>query len=184
MFFCYCDLSDPLFQMAGWEEGLHMAVATAMQTGVLGILSTTDGLTSAAVASHLELDPRATGLLLDVLAESGYAEKTVSDPPVYTAGQRLEGLKNSPMSLQFTLQLWSHMGNFLRTGAPFARMDGSVAEREHAYGDSSAGLAFYEKAAANFVDLLPIHPRKILDVGCGSGVWSLAFAQRFLTLKS
>eukprot|EP00906_Rhabdomonas_costata_P032037 RCo045175 len=149
--------------MAGWEEGMHMAIATAMQTGVLLSLASTAadrGLTSAAMASQLGLDPRATALLLELLVEAGYAHRSSSSPPEYLPGPHLVALQQSPMTLQFTLQLWSHMAQFVRTGVPVAEMDGDVSAREHAYRDSTAGLVFYEKAAADFVDRLGVHPRR------------------------
>jgi 2-polyprenyl-3-methyl-5-hydroxy-6-metoxy-1,4-benzoquinol methylase len=58
-------------------------------------------------------------------------------------------------------------------------MDGSSAERAEAYRATVGGLGrLFEGAAAAFAEALPLAPATILDVGCGSGVWSLALASR------
>jgi hypothetical protein len=74
--------------------------------------------------------------------------------------------------------LWAHLPRFLRTGQRYARMDGSTAERSAAYEEltKALGRLFHDAARELAAKLTP--RERILDVGAGSGVWSLAMAER------
>jgi SAM-dependent methyltransferase len=159
----------------GDRIGIAAAIAAALRTGLLSELSK-GPVGDDELAQRLGLDPRATTLLLDVLETVALARRedgrVGAGPALHSAGQL-------PGGHALVLGMWAHMEDFLRTGRPFARMDGSAAEREQAYRDVARGLAtLFEDAARGLAARLALRPRAILDVGCGSGVWSLAFAER------
>src|SRR5204862_288643 len=69
-----------------------------------------------------------------------------------------------------------HVPAFVRTGTPFMRMDSG---REAAYAVVVQALGkMFAEAATELATRLDLHAKKILDIGCGSGVWSLALAAR------
>jgi SAM-dependent methyltransferase len=71
-----------------------------------------------------------------------------------------------------------HVAEFLRSGSPLVRMDGAGDEREREYRDVVPRLAsMFDDAASELAGRLAPHGHRLLDVGTGSGVWSLAFAQ-------
>jgi ubiquinone/menaquinone biosynthesis C-methylase UbiE len=122
-------------------------------------------------AERLRLDPEATMLALDALAALGIA--TESDGR-FGASERLSLDASQPSS-----ELWSHLPLFLRTGERPGRMDGSVGERSAAYEDLVSALGdMFEEAAQALAAKLPPAGARILDVGAGSGVWSLAMCER------
>jgi SAM-dependent methyltransferase len=156
---------------------LGAAVAAAREHGLLHELL--EGPASAlALADRLRLDPWATGVVLDVLVANGIVQS------------RPEGLALSP-SVRLELlgpagdrrrdtALWSTAGTFLQTGATAVREH--VADRDRVYQDVVPRLGdLFAPAAARLAAILdPLLPRDacILDVGAGSGVWSLAMLER------
>jgi ubiquinone/menaquinone biosynthesis C-methylase UbiE len=128
-------------------------------------------------ARRLGLDPRATALVLDVLAALGVAHE---EDGRYGAGPALREWDESvPGGALGWLALWDHAREFLRRGEPLLRVGTDPAERERHYRRMSAGSgAMYDAAAAELAEQLGGSPERILDVGAGSGVWSLAMAVR------
>jgi ubiquinone/menaquinone biosynthesis C-methylase UbiE len=157
------------------DLGVAAAISTAVQTGLL--LELAQGRTTATALAHkLGLDGRAVALLLDVLA---CVDLAVRDGDGVKAGPELERLAGQPGGFGLGLGMWGHVEKFARTGEPFVQMDLGPAEREAAYRKVVSGLgAMFDEAARQLAENLPGKPRKILDVGCGSGVWSLAMATR------
>jgi ubiquinone/menaquinone biosynthesis C-methylase UbiE len=155
--------------------GVAAALGAALQTGLL--MEVAQGrTTSAALAGKLGLDGRAVALLLDVLA---CEDLIARDGDGVKAGPELERLAGQPGGFGLGLGMWGHVEKFARTGEPFVQMDLGTAEREAAYRKVVSGLGeMFDGSARQLAEDLPIKPRKILDVGCGSGVWSLAMATR------
>jgi len=152
-------------------------VSAAQQTGLLKALPS-GPQTARAHAEKLGLDPRATGLVLDALVALDLASR---DGDVYDASPRMKELMR-PWGRAGNLpeNLWGHVPTFLRTGERFARMDGSLAERESMYRDGVTRLGqILEATAQELASKLKEAPARVLDTGCGSGVWSLAIAERF-----
>jgi ubiquinone/menaquinone biosynthesis C-methylase UbiE len=163
------ELADPI--EAG---GSAAVVASAVELGL--IESLLDPAPAVEHASRLGLDPEATGLELQALVALGIAEErdgrfgTSEAADQLTAGPPLDALPERG--------LWAHLPLFLRTGKRYARMDGSTAERSAAYSELAKALGcLFHDAARELAAKLPRRER-ILDVGAGSGVWSLAMAER------
>ena len=74
-------------------------------------------------------------------------------------------------------EYWAHLDEWLTSGDPIRRMN-SCAEGETAYREQAAALAWMmaPAAAQAAAQLAPLLPRdaSIIDLGAGSGIWSLA----------
>jgi len=155
------------------------AVSAAQQTGLVQALLS-GPRTAAAYAEELGLDPRAAALVLDVLVTLDLASR---ENATYDASPAMKA-RMAPFrqgdSRENRENLLAHTPTFLRTGAPLAHMDGSPAEREASYRGTVSWLAkLLESSARDLASKLPEQPKRVLDVGCGSGVWGLAIAERF-----
>lgn len=161
--------------LAGWTLGVSMTIATAIRTGLLETLLHAPA-TAAELAAQLGLDQRATHLVLDLLVTQQLA---LRDGDRYAAGPTLLAGVNRPGGPQLELALWAHLETFVRTGAPFVAMDQAPAERERVYRTLTADLGtMFAQHARALAERLAVQPRSVLDVGCGSGVWGLAVAER------
>jgi 2-polyprenyl-3-methyl-5-hydroxy-6-metoxy-1,4-benzoquinol methylase len=155
--------------------GSVAAVAAADETGLLDSLAQSGSPEEH--AERLGLDPSAVALVLDTLVALGVAGRAggrvaVSEPFAAAAGTPLAALL--PMR-----RLWRHLPRFLMTGEPYAQMDGSPAERAAEYRDLAAALGgLFQPAAEELAAKLSPASGQILDVGAGSGVWSLAMCVR------
>jgi ubiquinone/menaquinone biosynthesis C-methylase UbiE len=159
--------------------GVSAIVTAALESGLLEAL-TTGPATADALARKLSLDTRATPLVLDVLVALGLAER---QGDTFTAAPDfLHAATKGPGGPAMLFGLWKQAPRFLRQGEPFARMDATPAEREAAYKNVVSGLGRVFEAVARELAIRVAErvPRRdaILDVGCGSGIWSLAIAER------
>jgi SAM-dependent methyltransferase len=157
--------------------GIGAVIGTALRTGLL--LKIAEGRTTlGALAKELALDPRALGLLVDVLATEALVVRDADGDGV-APGPTLTPLAHGPGGFALSLGLWAHLETFARTGEPFVKMDLGPAEREAVYRNVVGGLGeMFDEAARDLAARFPIAPKNVLDVGCGSGVWSLAIAER------
>jgi SAM-dependent methyltransferase len=153
--------------------GAAKALVAADQRGLLASL--TEPASAAGHAERTGGDAHATQLLLDVLVAQGLAERSGSD--VYVGTRGLQEAVRFGERTGMT-RLWDHLPAFLADGSPFVRMDGDAADRAKVYVHVARALAtLFEGAATALAKRLPGADR-ILDVGAGSGVWSLAMAER------
>lgn len=153
-------------------------VTAAQQTGLFRELLS-GPQTAPAFAKKLGLDHRATSLVLDALVT---LELTTREDDRYEASQQVKSWIRPWGGDDPRQHLWEHTALFLRTGEPLARMDGTPAEREASYRAGVAWLGRYlEPFARELAGKLSEAPARVLDVGCGSGVWSLTIAERFPT---
>lgn len=160
-----------LMSMKGTVEVFHAARAA-------GVLETLSGgpLTAGEVASRCSLDLRATTLLLDALCASDVLAK---DGDAFRAAPVLHLLSGTYQDL--SSQYWSHLPEFLKSGRPMQRMD-TPEEGQKQYVAQAAPLYWMmlpsATAAARMLGIgADRRNLNILDVGAGSGVWGLTFAQ-------
>lgn len=162
--------------------GLSMILATALETGLLERLFAKAD-TADEHARALGLHPRATTLALDALVAAGFA---TSDGGKYALSRPLgEAIARTPGGPMMMFSLWRHAPTFLKWGEPYLKMDRGPRHREDSYkGVVSALGRMFEPVAREVAE--KVAPRigaggkahRVLDVGCGSGVWSLAVAER------
>ncbi len=155
--------------------GMAAAVVAAYQSHLLQALLNGPA-TPARYAEELGLDATATERILDVLAQLGVAD---CDQGSYAASTGLSQLDaQQPGGLDAVGALWSQVPAFLVHGERLALMDGPPAVREAAYSPVVSGLAkLFAEAARQLAATLAGSPAQILDVGAGSGIWSLAMAE-------
>jgi SAM-dependent methyltransferase len=160
--------------------GSVATVATAYELGLVDSLS--HPAPPAEHAERLDLDPEAVELVLDLLVALGVAE--MRDEGV-GASAALAAATTSPLAdLLPTRDLWRHLPRFLRTGEPYARMDGSPQERASEYRGVARALGcLFENAARELAGKLAPGAGRILDIGAGSGVWSLEMCARSPTSR-
>lgn len=165
----------------GEAIGLSMIVATALETGLLERLFAKAD-TADEHARALGLHPRSTRLALDTLVAAGYATK---EGEQYRMSRAVtEVIARSPGGPVMLFGMWRHAPMFLKWGEPYLKMDRGPRDRESAYkGIASAlGRMFEPAARAVAAQVAPKidaegKAHRVLDVGCGSGIWSLAVAQ-------
>jgi SAM-dependent methyltransferase len=162
------ELADPID--AG---GSAAVVASAFELGLIESLS--DPAPAAEHASRLGLDPEATGLELEALVALGIAEERDGRFGTSEAADQLT--PGPPLGALPERGPWAHLPRFLRTGERYARMDGSAAERSAAYKELTKALGRHFHDAARELAGKLTRRERILDVGAGSGVWSLAMAE-------
>jgi ubiquinone/menaquinone biosynthesis C-methylase UbiE len=81
--------------------------------------------------------------------------------------------------------IWRHASTFMKTGDTFVKMDRVAGDREGVYKVVVAGLGrMFEGLARAVAEQVcerigaGTSALRVLDVGCGSGVWGLALAER------
>ena len=160
----------------GDVPGLAAALTAAQTTGLLTALAERPG-PAAELAERCAIDERAAAYVLEIF---GAFDLLTCESGVYRAGHELSELAARPSSLaQMDVELWQHAPVFLRTAVPLYVMDAAAAEREDRYRDVVAELGkMFSRAATQLAERCDLAPRTILDFGCGSGVWSLALAER------
>jgi 2-polyprenyl-3-methyl-5-hydroxy-6-metoxy-1,4-benzoquinol methylase len=157
------------------QLGMAAALTAALRTGVLPQLAEGPS-TLSELTERLGVDRRALDLVLDILQTAEWVNK---EGERVEAGRLLVEIGNLPGGYPLSLGLWGHAERFLRTGEPLTSMDRRAVEREAFYRNVVSDLATrWEGFARGLAARLPLHPKNILDVGCGSGVWSLAIAER------
>jgi SAM-dependent methyltransferase len=156
--------------------GMAAALVAAHQGGLLQALLN-ECTTPATYAQELGLNPRATRHVLDILVSVGIAECTEGR---YGASAALKQLDiTGPGGVAALAALWYKVPAFLLRGERFASMDGPPAAREAAYSGVAAQLGqLFIPAASQLSAYLSSPSAHILDVGAGSGIWSLSIAER------
>lgn len=155
------------------------SVAAAAGCGLLEALGAAPE-PAAALARGLELDVFATERVLDVLVQAGLAERRGDG---YCASPALLAEPNGPSgSIANLVQLWTALPEYLRTGQGVHFHGRAPKSRERSYEGTVSRLGRMLAAPAHAVaDALAergLAPAEILDVGAGSGIWSLTMAQR------
>jgi 2-polyprenyl-3-methyl-5-hydroxy-6-metoxy-1,4-benzoquinol methylase len=145
----------------------------AVRGGILQALLA-EPLGAGELARRCSVDPRALDLLLEALVAHELLKRRGA---VFEPGDAVLALNDDPPNgFGWISRLWSHLPTFLATGAPLFQMDGDSHNRSQQYGDVVAWLGdMFAAAAASIAQKLGPAPT-VLDLGAGSGVWSLAMA--------
>jgi uroporphyrinogen-III synthase/precorrin-6B methylase 2 len=139
-----------------------------------------EGATAAAVAEKIGANPRATGMLLNALVSLGVLEKredVFSNTP--EADHRLRG--ESRLALMHSVHMWTRWSTLTEC----VRAGTSVVHRKARPGDRTWTKAFIAAMHRNATARAPLvvpavgagRVRRMLDVGGGSGAYSIAFAR-------
>src|ERR1700676_3810445 len=162
-----------LFELGGITATLVAAYQGSLLQALLN-----DRKTSVIYAEELGLNPRATKHILDILVSMGIAD---CNQGRYGASAALKNLDDiGPGGIAALAALWNQVPAFLLHGERFASMDGPPASREAAYSGVVAQLGqLFTPAARQLAAHISGQPTHILDVGAGSGIWSLSLAERF-----
>ena len=160
-----------LMSMKGGVEVFHAASRAGVLNAVAG-----GPVSAAAVAARCGLDARAAGLVLNALCAMGLVTRADAD---YLPSPVLQFLTGTYEDL--SSQYWAYLPEYLRSGRPLQRMD-DPAEGMKAYAAQAGSLYWMMlPAAVAAARMLGIGSERrnlqMLDVGAGSGVWSLTFAQ-------
>lgn len=157
--------------------GVGAAVAAAQNTGLLE-LALSQTFTAAEHAQRLKLNERTTRAVLDMLTALGLIERCDDRYGPRAGGAGPQAL--SPAFLPLVHGVFTHTERVLRTGEPIPELDASeTANRESTYTQVVGALGkMYANLAEYLAAQITTPPARILDVGCGSGVWSLAIAAR------
>ncbi len=181
-------LPDPLVQVTrGFQES--RAVLTGIELDVFTAVG--DGRTAPEVASRIGSDARATEMLLNALVAMRLLDKhgtRFSNAPLTSRYLAAGGQHDSRAALMHTVHLWttwSRLTEAVRAGtAPLpedARPRGKEwTEAFIAAMHKNAG----ERAGAIVSAVDAGHARTLLDVGGGSGAYSIAFARAIPELRA
>lgn len=160
-----------LMSMKGAVEVFH----TASRAGILKAVAA-GATTAAAVAAACRLEVRAVGLVLDTLVAIGLVTRV---DVAYGPAPVLQLLTGTYTDL--SSQYWAHLPEFLQSGRPMQRMDDPAEGMKHYAAQAGSLYWMMLPSAVAAARMLGIggdrRNLRILDVGAGSGVWSLTFAQ-------
>lgn len=171
-------MQEKVEQPSFWDPmtlfGLSAALSAAQSTGLLGKVLTAPA-TADECAAELGLSAALSQRVLEVFVASGLLLRSGDHYGPRGADDSL-----GPYSRQSLLSLqeqFAHTTRVLRTGEPMAWMDESLAQLERTYSTVAAHLGvLFADTAARLAVQVGGEPERILDIGCGSGVWSLALA--------
>jgi ubiquinone/menaquinone biosynthesis C-methylase UbiE len=161
-----------LFELGGMAATLVAAYQGSLLQALLNGYAT-----PTMYAEELGLDPTATERVLEVLACLGIADCRQGMYAASAAFKDLDAINAGGVDAFGVL--WSQVPTFLSRGERFAHMDDPPDAREAVYSGVVSKLALvFAHGARQLAVALPGRPAHILDVGAGSGIWSLAMAER------
>jgi SAM-dependent methyltransferase len=167
------------------------AVVPALQLGVFDALATGPA-DPAELAERIDVDPYGLRILLAALTEVGYLESTAdtyANTPATAHWLTGDGHWRTVLPLWVAMLdgQWSDLDNSVRTGKPpatfYSWLDQHPAERE-LFHDLQRGLGI--GLAAELTELAKIPPtaQKVIDVGGGEAIFSIALCARHPTLTA
>lgn len=164
--------------MERFDLGERLARTAVLDAAVgAGILEAllAEAQSAADLARRCRIDARALDLLLEALVADALVKRRADG--LYEAGDAVRALDDSaPGGFRWMSRLWAHLPEFLATGKPLFEMDGDSENRSREYEDKVARLGeMFAPAAASIAKKLGPAP-SLLDLGAGSGVWTLAMA--------
>ena len=180
----------PMMDLAG---GLAFpALATAIKLGLFDAMDT-HSLTADEAAQRISADPRATGLLLDVLEALGYVEKKDH----HYANTKMTTkwiLASSPNSLacmisgmEGALERWRYLGDTIRAGSPPMLAWEWLDQHPGSWRDYQAimiGMA--HSCLEEIVTRVKLPPtaKRLIDLGGGHGLYSIGFCNKYPNLSA
>jgi len=178
-------VSDPIVPVI-----ISQSLVTALSVGLLEALS--HGPASfESVATQIGIAPQATKLLLNVLALSGYVQKS-SDTYTLSEVSRMTLLKSSPMSFvnwvkfcRFQIAAIGHLTEAARGSGPIDLFE-IMANPEDRLVHQRAMAETAKPIASWIADVVPIPDgaTRMLDIGGSHGVYSAAICSKYPPLHS
>lgn len=180
----------PMMDLAG---GLAFhAIASAIKVGLFEAINT-DSLTAREAAERISADPRATGMLLDVLEPLGYIEK--KDSHYANTNMTVKWILNSsPNSLacmisgmEGALDRWRYLPETILAGSPpmlaWEWMDQHPGSWRD-YQEIMIGMA--HSCMDEIVRRVKLPPRakRLIDLGGGHGLYSIGFCRKYPDLSA
>ncbi|HXC62037.1 MAG TPA: methyltransferase [Nitrospiria bacterium] len=174
--------------------GGHSASRVLMVANELGIfdLLSDRSMSAGDLANEIGTNPKATERLCNALAAMSLLTKGRNR---FRLPAKLKPLltKNGKASLTHTISLshefwrfWTDLGAFIRSGRPLTEMltliqkDPAMLEQFiHAMRDRGVFAARYINQVLDFQTV-----RRVLDLGCGPGIYALEWARRYRNLKA
>jgi C-methyltransferase len=156
--------------------GLSSVISAALGSGLLDAVPL-EPTPAEVIARQAGTDPRVSKLVLEALAAFGIFQK---DGDRYFASAQMRAWATAtPGGLSAERMVWERLPQALATGKATERGDDSSQARAALYRQVVADLgAMWAASAEALAEKLPPCGPAVLDVGCGSGVWSLALARR------
>jgi len=155
-------------------NGISRVYRTACESGILEAVAEGTG-SAAVIAERCGTLPKPTSLVLEALCEAGVVRRAEGS---YGPGPVMALIQGNYRDLGDAY--WDHLPNFLRTEEPVIRLQ-NPHEAQEFYRKQAGELGAMMRPSAAFVTrALSIGADRkglsILDVGAGSGVWSLTMA--------
>jgi (2Fe-2S) ferredoxin/ubiquinone/menaquinone biosynthesis C-methylase UbiE len=174
-------LPDELAQtIRGFQES--RAILTAIELDVFTAVG--EGASAVEAAAKMRTDPRATGMLLHALAALGLLAKsgaTFHNTPVsarYFVAGSPDDSRAATMHTAHLWRRWSTLTDCVRAGAAVARRDPREPDDQWTEPFIAAMHRNARERAPHVVRAVGTEGvRRMLDVGGGSGAYSIAFAQ-------
>lgn len=172
--------------------GLFLGASRAFFVGVqLGVFThiANGKKTVTEIASAAEASERGVRMLLDALVALEFLTKSGQEYGLTpTSSEFLVRGKANYMGLfveeDWTWQSWTHLPGVVRTGKPFRPVDGVATGTAQKFFRAYIPLLHFvnrepaRRAAKVLLNLGDLQPKlRVLDVACGSAIWSIAIAQ-------
>jgi cyclopropane fatty-acyl-phospholipid synthase-like methyltransferase len=171
---------DLLLTIRGFQES--RAILTAIELNIFAALG--DGATASQVAVKLATNPRATEMLLNALVAMGTLTKTngvFHTTPVtaqFFGGKFPDDARAAMMHTVNLWPRWSTLTDCVRAGASVAYQETAALSADWTQSFIAAMHRNAQARAPHVVKAVGVHGlHKMLDVGGGSGAYSIAFAQ-------
>lgn len=156
-------------------NGMSYVFKIASEVGVFNTLASNKELSGKSIAKKLDLLEYPTCVLCDALVEMNVLTKNSEQ---YSLTPVMHFLSGNYQNL--SSEYWEHFPHFLKTGEPFKKMD-TTTDSEKEYQVQVKALEWMmgpcAKMAQTHAKELLDNIENVLDLGCGSGVWSMAFLQ-------
>lgn len=161
--------------------GVSQCVALAVRSGLLELVASQDAWKLADLASALGYRRDSLRRLLDVLTSVSLCS---FDGAVVSLSEEMRQVHSlSPSGLGGICGFWSELEARLADPRDMNQLF-TTGTREAAYSEVAGRMGgLFTSAAKRLANCVQGVPRSVLDIGCGSGVWGLAVASRFLECR-